>query len=391
MVNNKRIRLILFQVACASIGSMLLSSCFKDEPLNAECDITKASVHVADVNSVFFTPTDTVVSVAYSDSIILFKVRRQADITAMAPMFEVTEGATLSPANGSVHDFSKGPVVYTVRSQDGQYSRMYSVRFSPTTQMVTDTVCFDFEHYALESGSQKYYIWYDVDAEGNKLYDWATGNAGYQLSMGSATPDQYPSAPSTDGYDHACVSLTTRSTGVFGEWVNKRIAAGNLFLGKFDLTQALKNPLLATQFGGKFTKRPVRMTGYYQYKAGDTFQDVLGKPVANRTDSAAIYAVFYRNHDANGNAVTLDGRNVKTSNLVVAIADMKVIPQTQGWTAFDLTFDYTADVDLDLLENEGYSLAIVFSSSKDGDQFEGAVGSNLKIDQVRIICTEEDQ
>jgi hypothetical protein len=69
---------------------------------------------------------------------------------------------------------------------------------------------------------------------------------------------------------------------------------------------------------------------------------------------------------------------------------MKVIPQTQGWTAFDLTFDYTADVDLDLLENEGYSLAIVFSSSKDGDQFEGAVGSNLKIDKIRIICTEED-
>ncbi len=390
MSYNKRIRLVLFQVACTAMGSMLLSSCFKEEPLNAECDITKASVHVADVNSVFFTPTDTMVSVAYSDSIILFKVRRQADVTAMAPVFEMTEGATLTPANGSVQDFSKGPVVYTVHSQDGQYTRMYRVRFSPTTQMVTDTVCFDFEHYDLESGSRKYYIWYDVDEEGNKVYDWATGNAGFQLSMGSATPDEYPSAPATDGYDHAYVNLTTRSTGVFGEWVNKRIAAGNLFLGKFDLTQALMNPLLATQFGGKFSKKPVRMTGYYQYKAGKTFQDALGKPVANRTDSAAIYAVFYRNHDANGNAVTLDGRNVKTSSLVVAIADMKVIPQTQGWTAFDLTFDYTADVDLDLLENEGYSLAIVFSSSKDGDQFEGAVGSNLKIDKIRIICTEED-
>ena len=52
---------------------------------------------------------------------------------------------------------------------------------------------------------------------------------------------------------------------------------------------------------------------------------------------------------------------------------------------------HTREIDLDVLENKGYSLALVFSSSKRGADFIGAVGSTLKIDHVRVICEREQQ
>ena len=86
----------------------------------------------------------------------------------------------------------------------------------------------------------------------------------------------------------------------------------------------------------------------------------------------------------------LDGTNVKTSNLIVAMADLDYVAPTDSWTEFDIEFNYTAAPDLDLLANRGYSLALVFSSSKKGDSFIGAVGSRLLIDKVRIVCEKED-
>ena len=137
-------------------------------------------------------------------------------------------------------------------------------------------------------------------------------------------------------------------------------------------------------------RKPIHFTGYYQYKPGEKLTDRNNKVLADQTDSASIYAVFYRNHDDEGKAIVLDGTNVKTSKQIVAMADLGYVKPADGWTAFDVEFNYTADLDLDLLANRGYSLALVFSSSKHGDSFVGAVGSRLLIDKVRIICEKED-
>ena len=171
--------------------------------------------------------------------------------------------------------------------------------------------------------------------------------------------------------------------------VNKRIAAGNLFIGTFDMASALTDAMKATHFGQVFDRQPMTLTGYYTYQPGATFQDPKGNAVADRTDQAAIYAVLYRNHDDQGNAVTLYGDNVKTSPQIVAIADMGMVKPTKEWTPFSIDFKYLSDIDLDLLKQRGYSLTIVFSSSADGDQFEGAVGSTLCVDKVRLTCKKE--
>lgn len=112
---GKRIEFLLL-LCC-----LLCTSCFKDEPLNDECDIEAAYVHVDDLNSVFYSAKDTLVSVLYTSDKVVFNVRRTADVKNLAPVFKITDGATIQPANGSVQDFTN-PVTYTVTSRTASIS-----------------------------------------------------------------------------------------------------------------------------------------------------------------------------------------------------------------------------------------------------------------------------
>ena len=373
------------QLIVSAIFALVLSSCFKDEAPNAECDIIEASLHVDNPTDIFYNPTDTLVRVLYTDDNISFSVRRKADLTSLAPTFRITDGATISPASGSVHDFSKGPVIYTVTSEDKEWSRSYKVSFIPVIRTSKDTLSFNFEDYHLDS-KDKYYIWCEKHEDGNMYDDWATGNAGYGLTNGSAGPEAYPSTVLDEGYEGKGVKLVTCSTGPFGQMVKLPLAAGNLFLGTFDMSIALKTPRLATGFGLPFDKKPKTFTGYYKYKPGENFQNKDESIVEGKVDEASVYAILYRNHDEDGNPVVLNGDNVQTSPLIVAKAIAANIVPTDKWTQFTVDFSYLEDFDLDLLENRGYNLAVVFSSSADGAFFQGAIGSTLCIDNVKIIC-----
>lgn len=373
------------QLIVSAIFALALSSCFKDEAPNAECDIIEASLHVDNPTDLFYNPTDTLVRVLYTDDNISFSVRRKADLTSLAPTFRITDGATISPASGSVHDFSKGPVIYTVTSEDKEWSRSYKVSFIPVIRTSKDTLSFNFEDYHLDS-KDKYYIWCEKHEDGNMYDDWATGNAGYGLTNGSAGPEAYPSTVLDEGYEGKGVKLVTCSTGPFGQMVKLPLAAGNLFLGTFDMSIALKTPRLATGFGLPFDKKPKTFTGYYKYTPGEKFQNKDESIVEGKVDEASVYAILYRNHDEDGNPVVLNGDNVQTSPLIVAKAIAANIVPTDKWTEFTVDFSYLEDFDLDLLENRGYNLAVVFSSSADGAFFQGAIGSTLCIDNVKIIC-----
>ena len=373
------------QLIVSAIFALALSSCFKDEAPNAECDIIEASLHVDNPTDIFYNPTDTLVRVLYTDDNISFSVRRKADLTALAPTFRITDGATISPASGSVHDFSNGPVNYTVTSEDKEWSRSYKVSFIPVIRTSKDTLSFNFEDYHLDSKG-KYYIWCEKHEDGNMYDDWATGNAGYGLTNGSAGPEAYPSTVLDEGYEGKGVKLVTCSTGPFGQMVKLPLAAGNLFLGTFDMSIALKTPRLATGFGLPFDKKPKTFTGYYKYTPGEKFQNKDESIVDGKVDEASVYAILYRNHDEDGNPVVLNGDNVQTSPLIVAKAIAANIVPTDKWTEFTVDFSYLEDFDLDLLANRGYNLAVVFSSSADGAFFQGAIGSTLCIDNVKIIC-----
>jgi len=377
--------MVLAMLACVT-----MTSCMKDEPLNKECDIEVVTLHVSNPEDYFFQLTDSTQNVISVDSVITFHVRKSADLTALVPELQITEGATVTPASGTVQDFSKGAVTYVVTSQDGTWQRRYQIAVVPMAVVVTDTLYYDFEDYELESSRQKYYVWHQYANDGTQMKDWASGNAGFKVSMSSAAPMDYPNIPIFDGYDGAGVEMITRDTGPFGRMAGKLLAAGSIFLGEFDVTNATRDPMHATRFGVPFTQKPVRFTGVYKYTPGETYQDKDGNVVENFTDSAAIYAIMYLNHDEDGNEVVLYGDNIQTSPQIVGYAKVAYAAPTTEWTPWDVEFRFIKPIDEELLANRGYNLSIVFSASKYGDIFEGAIGSDLCIDMVRLICTTEE-
>ena len=384
------------KIVVATLLSTTLTSCFKEEPLNAECDIEQAYIHLDNPLEMFFQKSDTLVSVLSTAEDINFVVRKSTNLTSLAPKFRMTPGATIYPDNGSEQDFSNGPIVYTVTSEDKQYKRSYRINFVSNT----DIMEYNFDNFFLNvypAPANKYYVWSDVDSEGNLLNNWANGNPGYRLAKGSATPEEYPTVPFSEQGHETCVKLTTSDTGDFGRRMKMPIAAGNLFLGEFDMSKALAanaagvKGVLATKFGLPVSSQPISFNGFYKYKRGEVFTDKYGTE-QNKKDFGSIYAVFYDNHDAEGKPFVLHGDDVLSSEQIISIADLGKIDDTPEWTAFNINFTMQPGKTIDpvKLANRGYNLAIVSSSSIDGAIFEGAIGSTLWIDNYSIKCANAE-
>ena len=386
-------RLLLQACVLIALALGFLSSCIRDEAPGMECDIEKMWVEGEDLEQYFYDANDMKRMVISTESDIDFFVRSVILMPKqVAVHFDLTPGATISPENGSVQDFSDGDVIYTVTAEDGRTTRVYRVGFREVSQAVTNRNN-SFENYEeVRYGSSEifYHRFFELDKDGNKLSNiWASGNEGFCLSMISrvlsgqgATPEEFPTVSDPSGRTGRCVKLQTLSTGDMGKTTKRPIAAGNLFMGKFNITYAATNSLLATEMGVPFNREPLMVTGYYKYKRGTDFTSADSKVIPGRQAEADIYAVLYRNKDDNGNAVMLNGGDVLTSPYIVRKARVASLPETDEWTPFDMFFEGDTPIDKVLLENLGYNLALVFSSSKSGATFEGAVGSTLYIDDV---------
>ena len=65
---------------------------------------------------------------------------------------------------------------------------------------------------------------------------------------------------------------------------------------------------------------------------------------------------------------------------------MDITTDTDEWTAFEIPYNEANNKTFDYkkLENGEYAITVVASSSKNGENFEGAVGSTLHIDEFKI-------
>ena len=386
MIINK-----LLPIFAASV-LMLFSGCIQDEPLNAECDITGVdSVWLKENKNILIgTPIIT-------NNNISFNIKKGTDRTELSPRFYLTSGAKLTmvqngvqvPANGVTRDFSS-PQTYTTFSEDGAWSKEYTVTFNFPQPI---TLC-SFEHYELDP-SKRYQIWYEIDKEdeANPRRDyWATGNAGFALTgMGKQATD-YPTVSEAAGYRGNGVKLETRSTGSFGEEVNMPIAAGNIFIGEFRAAQAMIFPRKATRFGLQLVGgKPLYLSGYYKFTAGQVFTDKLGQVDESRKDTCDIYAVLYE-VDPN-NFKPLNGDEVLSSQRIVSMARIDNPGEPKEWTKFMEPFRPMngKEFEEERLINDGYAIAIVATSSRQGAYFEGAIGSVLYVDEIRIIWEGEKE
>ena len=383
----KGLKIVLGALCCTA-----LCSCFKDEPLNSECDVEQAYIHADNPTALFFNVNDTLVNVLTTERNIKFKVLPGADLTALTPHFRVTEGATVRAADGSAvdapRDFSGGKsVAYTVTSQDGQWTKTYTVNI--VNNATPSDFHFDDVRYYEYGGEPLFQIFYETVA--GQTIDWGSGNAGAMITLMASNPSysDYPTSQADGGVSGKCAKLTTISTGELGKMFGAPIAAGNLFLGSFEVN--MMDMPASTHFGIPLRNTaPVSLTGYYKYQPGKAFiklndakDNVVEVP--GRTDDFAIYAIVY---EVTADAPYVDGNNSLTSPNIVLKAELKAEDHKTGseWVKFDIPFEPQNGkvIDEQKLLDGRYNIAIIMSSSADGAKFEGAVGSTLYVDELHI-------
>ncbi len=285
--------------------------------------------------------------------------------------FYLSEGASITPDPANVTDYS-APRKFEVTSEDGEWTRTYIV--SVTLNEIPTR--FDFEHW-IQPDRMRYMMPFEqlgVEQGESDLYIWASGNEAFNFLTNKYDDfTAFPTQPTSEahGGDRA-VKLVTRTTPEF----SKPTAAGNLFIGQFDA--ARYDPRESTQFGLPFMKKPLRIKGWYCYRSGGA------KYLSGASDEFRIRAVLYFTDSSTSH---LNGYTIKESPNIVAQAELQGgNTPGEGYVEFDLPFEYSAAVDADRLRKGGYNLAVVFSSSCDGDVYDGAPGSTLLIDDVEIIC-----
>ena len=354
----KQIKL-LFLIMSAGV---VLSSCIKEEALNAE----------ADINNITVDGVELIRKPVITNNAIQLYVNGWADVTHLAPVFNLTEGATIEPKDSTVRDFTQ-PQQYVVTSQDGQWKKTYTVSFIANDDIAT---AYHFESLKVDN-TVSYDTFVDKTSDGN-TFEWASGNSGVSFVLSGKGAKDYPTCQSDDGYKGKCLKLTTISTGALGAMFGSPIAAGNLFTGSFELN--FGDTGKSTHFGVPFRKTPLALVGYYKYKAGTKFTDKKQKEIK---DDFALYAVLFETGDG---VEYLDGHNSLTSDRIVLKAELGDRKETDGWTRFTIPFKAVdgRTIDADKLKAGKYSLAIIMSSSKDGAKFEGAVGSTLYVDELEL-------
>lgn len=361
----------------------LLTSCIKEEALNAEADIEVATI-----------PNEELVlqtKPSIGNNSVTFRLKRFSGSFMQAPEFVLTPGATIEPGSGTELNFQE-PQKYTVTSQDGAWSKTYTVSF-----VVDDGADFysafeNAEVFEAKNPVGYYHLFFDITENGQKKYNWATANDGYNILAETLleegeelAPNVYPTAQVADGYIGNAVRLRTQSTGFLGEMFGSPLAAGSLFIGEFETTFPT---IKSTRFGLTYNhnKAPVALKGFFKYKAGEKFI-VNNAPSALTKDTWDGYAIlFEKNAGLDDNYLTGDHGFKDSRMIAVARIGAEQQIETKDWTPFSAPFSFVNGKTFD--PQKEYMYTIVFSSSKEGDLFNGAVGSILHIDEVELVVEE---
>lgn len=254
----------------------------------------------------------------------------------------------------------------TVVSSDGK-RRDWKIQFTELIQIPNS----NFELWGKFAGINNGVT--TVDPVLGKGKGWATANNSFVLGTEPVTHNNGKAAQMTTKVQNA---------SVFG----KVIAAGSLYTGYFDLNiNALGDSRSMTYFGIPYTLRPKAMEFDARYEAGAQMQQAVKEGLkwaikdVEGVDSghAWIELLHYSGNDK------FEYHARPTEKVVVLgrgemIFDGKM-SSLKNWSHYSIPIEYTNE---DLLPTH---VAIVFSSSKNGDQYLGAPGSVMEVDNVELI------
>lgn len=234
--------------------------------------------------------------------------------------------------------------------------------------------------------------WYEVQGVTNKYKEpgaaadntiWCTGN------KGSSILDIYATKPLLQGEEDYVVEMTTCSNGASGTIMKTPISAGSIVTGVFGDKVVPSNPRAAIDFGTLFTGRPKSFSINYSYLPGAVNKNKEGKKL-DYGDQCDIYAILEVRKEIDGvekiqRLATAWFRSGDGQEEEKAIA----VEFTYGALGSDVpNYMKPADGAYVSAEEEEYilptHLIFVATSSCEGDQFSGAVGSKLCVDDLRM-------
>lgn len=309
---------------------------------------------------------------------ITFKINDSAtdEELKLVPVLAISGKAIVYPASGVAQDFSKGKkVVYTVVAEDGT-AKEYEVSVAGSQNVMK----FSFEEWENIPGSFMANE-YDKPKPTNVLATSSEGASMLKL-FGISDMPTYKTDDGKEG-DYA-IKLKTMDTSAKANALVPAITAGSVFTGKFDLDFLNDGKLYCTRFGIAYDKKPLRFKGWYKYTPGTKFIDGTDidhiVEVPGQIDECAVQAILFQ---VETDEDVLTGFDVNTSDKRVAVAVLTDGSAKNEYTYFDLPFTFLEGKSYD--DNAKYKLAIVCSSSKEGDFFKGAGESTLILDELEII------
>ena len=307
---------------------------------------------VIDGTSITFMVTDTI---------------KAEELAALVPTIKISDKATITPASGVAQDFSK-PVTYTVTSEDGIVTTIYTVA------VAGKVLQYSLDEW-LDKGTGK--AAYKTPSPDDK---WATSTAGASLLALLGYTGELPVVPTDDAVKGTAAKLVTVYTADVS--MAPALTSGSLYTGRFAID--FSNQLNSTKFGIRCDKKPLFFNGYYKYTPGELFLDgsVKDKIVEHPelTDECSIKGVLY---EVSSESETLTGVDISGSKKIVAIAQLADGSAKSEYTPFSLEFKYLEGKTYDATKL--YKLALICSSSAKGDTFNGAAGSTLFVDELEVV------
>lgn len=357
------------------LAATFFFSCSEDSPAEKSSQTELLSLkfdneHVKDVEI-----TDTMIWISLSDEL----TREQLATMTFVPQMEIAANATVVPASGSSLLLNK-KFDFTVTAQDGVNVKKYPVGIRRYASYTFDE---DWVLYNNEMTPENGFF-----TPANRWWDTSNTGIFFIRMFMPSVPMVVEAVEEGMKLTRSAKIQTADTQGMDMGFVKvPKVTSGTLFNGKFETDIA--NTLNSTKFGTLLNNTlPVELKLTYKYTAGEMFYrcpDAANAHVvveeATTADEYSIVAVLY---EVETEKDVLTGVDLNTSDKVVLRAEK--FGTTKDWTTEALPFKKVKEYD----PAKMHKLAIVLSSSRWGDQFSGAPGSALIVEQIDLVTLRSE-
>lgn len=269
-------------------------------------------------------------------------------------------------------DLTAGEAILKVTAEDGVTSNEYKVIIL-------------HKDFTLVHNMEEWIPDYEGADYSSPIGGWNSSNTGVSLLKMMKYADRY-NVTQDKGEKSSVAKLETLDTkgkNLVFQRIPK-VTAGSLFTGYFETD--MENTLNSTKFGVAFSKKPLKLKGSYKYTAGPLFLRSTAakanefKEEPNTKDKGSINAILY---DVTEDKSYITGFNTYKDTRIVAAVTL-IVEDQATYTSFEKDFEFVKGKTYD--STKKYRIAIITSSSKDGDTFSGAPGSTLWIDNIEIVA-----